>query len=221
MLVTPLLTAIGDLRSAILLTLFPTVLINILSIIKGGNWRLSIGRYWPMAVYAVLGSVAGSKLILILDPGPFRLLLAAMILLYLWQSKHSALSFDWIRTDNHSVMLIFGLLAGLLAGTVNVMLPILIIYGLENRLGTTVMIQLFNLCFLAGKLAQIGVFTQAGLIDKPFLIQLPLPIMVAAAGLLIGFLIRNKISDHFFRQLLRIVLFFLALLLVFQVFWDL
>ena len=87
MLVTPLLTAIGDLRSAILLTLFPTALINIMSILKGGNWRLSIGRYWPMAVYAGMGSVAGSNLILVLDPGPFRLLLAAMILLYLWQSK--------------------------------------------------------------------------------------------------------------------------------------
>ena len=66
---------------------------------------------------------------------------------------------DDLNPDDDSVY------ARLAAGTTNVMVPILIIYTLEMRLERTAMVQVFNLTFLGGKLAQIGVFGAAGLLD--------------------------------------------------------
>ena len=63
-------------------------------------------------------------------------------------------------------MLCFGLAAGIAAGSTNVMVPILIIYALELGLGATAMVQVFNMCFLAGKVAQMVMFAAAGLIGS-------------------------------------------------------
>ena len=88
---------------------------------------------------------------------------------------------------------VFGLSAGILAGTVNVMLPALIIFALEMRMSKTVMIQVFNFCFLFGKLTQGAVFAQAGLMTTDLLMaSAPL----AGLGLLVmlfGMRIRDRI----------------------------
>ena len=60
MVATPLLALATDIRQAVLLTLLPTIVVNIASILRGGEWRQSVFLYWPMAVYAMLGSVLGS-----------------------------------------------------------------------------------------------------------------------------------------------------------------
>ena len=48
LMATPLLALFVDVRSAILITLLPTVVVNVASILRGGKWRDSIGRYWPL-----------------------------------------------------------------------------------------------------------------------------------------------------------------------------
>jgi hypothetical protein len=68
LMATPLLALFVDVRSAILITLLPTVAVNVASILHGGQWRDSIGRYWPLAVYALIGSVVGTSFIVVSDP---------------------------------------------------------------------------------------------------------------------------------------------------------
>ena len=51
MLSTAILSTIIDLRLAILITLLPTLAVNVISVARGGNWRFSIGKYWPLAVW--------------------------------------------------------------------------------------------------------------------------------------------------------------------------
>ncbi|MFT5176207.1 MAG: putative membrane protein YfcA, partial [Gammaproteobacteria bacterium] len=58
-LATPLLALMVDVRLAILITLLPTATVNLGSIIQGGNWSESIGRFWPLALYSVIGGVVG------------------------------------------------------------------------------------------------------------------------------------------------------------------
>ena len=212
--VTAFLALLVDMRTAILISLFPTITINILSILHGGNWRHSIGRYWPLAVYASLGSLLGTQLLIWADPEPFKLVLAAIILVYLNLGRLGKLRLGLVQSAPRLAMAGFGLGAGVLAGTVNVMVPVLIIYALELGLVSTAMVQVFNLCFLSGKLAQVGMFSAAGILDLASLLSL-LPFVAAAAcGLIAGMLARSRISEAFYRRLLQRILFLIAWLLV-------
>lgn len=60
-LTSPLLSLVLDVRSAILITLFPTVCVNLVSIARGGRFEESIGCYSPLAGYPLIGSVAGER----------------------------------------------------------------------------------------------------------------------------------------------------------------
>ncbi len=216
MLATPLLTILVDIRTAVLLTLLPTITVNLISILRGGGWGESIGRYWPLALMIPLGSLTGTWLLVSVDPAPFRLLLAAIILLHLASDRIRGIHLGWVHTHSWTAYLLFGLLAGFLAGTVNVMVPLLIIFALEVGMTPLVMVQVFNLCFLAGKTAQVGAFAYAGLLTLP----LVLAILPLAAGtsvtLLLGMRVRDRVDAETYRRWLRKVLAVMALILIGQ-----
>ncbi len=212
---TPLLALMTDVRSAILITLLPTVTVNLLSIAKGGRWSESIGRFWPLVVFVTIGGVAGSWMLSIVDPAPFQLLLAGVIFLYLGVDRIRVLDLGWIQSRRLSLAG-FGLAAGFLAGTVNVMVPVLIIYTLEMSLPPRVTVQVFNLCFLTGKLSQMVVFANHGWLDAQLALS-TIPLAVASAGaLMIGMRLRKRVSAAKYRSWLRYVMQVVAALLVAQ-----
>lgn len=213
---TPLLALFTDVRSAILITLLPTASVNIFSILRGGRWSESIGRFWPLAAYVVAGGIAGTYLLVISNPAPFKLLLAALVLLYLFASQASRFRMQWVGEHLVLSMLIFGLVAGLAAGSTNVMVPILIIFSLELELRRTAMVQVFNLCFLSGKLTQIGVFAAAGLLTGHLLLTTAPLAVVAVAALFAGMKLRDRIPTDTYKNTVRHVLLLLAFLLIGQ-----
>ncbi len=218
---TPLLALFTDVRTAILITLLPTASVNVVSILKGGRWSQSIGRFWPLAVFAVLGSIAGTRFLVVSDPAPFKLLLAALVLLYLSASRVKAFRMPWVGEHLGLSMIVFGLVAGLAAGTTNVMVPILIIYTLELGLERTAMVQVFNLCFLAGKLTQIAVFAHAGMLTGNLLLSTTPLAIVAVAALFGGMMLTHRIPTEIYRAIVRRVLLVLALVLIVQFFIQL
>jgi uncharacterized membrane protein YfcA len=217
MIATPFLALITDVRTAILLLVLPTVVINVANILKGGRWDQSLAVYWPLAIYGMIGSLIGTRLLIIFSPEPFRLLMAAMLVLYL-NAERIGVGFYWVHHRPRIAFAVFGLAAGLLAGTVNVMLPALIILALEMRMPKIVMIQVFNFCFLFGKLTQGAVFVQAGLMTAEVLsVSAPLAIL----GLVVMFLgmrIRDRIPARTYRLWLRRLLAVLAVMLMVQFF---
>ena len=213
---TPLLSLVLDVRSAILITLLPTVCVNLISIFRGGRWEESIGRFWPLAAYALIGSVIGAQVLVTSNPLPFKLLLALLVLLYLFVSGVAGLRMPWPRTHFALSMLVFGLVAGFAAGTTNVMVPILIIYVLELELSRRATVQVFNLCFLVGKISQIAVFTAAGLLGARLLMTTAPLALVAAASLFGGMAIRERIPVEIYRRIIRYLLAVFAALLIVQ-----
>ena len=212
---TPLIALFTDVRTAMLLLLIPTMAINIVSILQGGGWRASIGRYWPLALFVALGSVAGTRLLIVTSPAPYKLLMAAVLLVYL-NVHRMGRRWPWIQRRPWSAMAVFGLSAGLLAGTVNAAIPALIIYGLELQLPAAALVQVFNLCFLAGKLSQAVTFGAAGLFT-PDTIRLTLPLaLYVLVGLSMGMAVRRRIETGTYRRWLRHILFLIAILLMVQ-----
>jgi uncharacterized membrane protein YfcA len=215
MIATPLVAMLTDVRSAILIVLAPTLAINVVNILRGGRWGQSIGRFWPLAAYAGLGSVAGSQLLVVSDPAPYKLLLAAMILLYL-NVNRLGLPMAWVRAHPRRATAVFGCLGGFLAGTVNVMVPVLIIFSLELGLAPVVMIQVFNFCFLVGKLAQAAVLAHAGVLTAT-VVTASLPLLaIAVASLLTGMALRDRFDPETYRRWLKRVLLAIAVMLIAQ-----
>lgn len=217
LIATPLLAMITDVRTAILLLVLPTMLINVGNIIRGGRWRRSIAIYWPLAVYGMIGSFIGTRLLIAVSPEPFRPLMAAILVLYL-NAERIGVGFAWVHRHPHIAFAFFGLSGGILAGTVNVMLPALIIYALEVRMPKTVTIQVFNFCFLFGKLIQGAVFVQAGLISPDILVASLALAGLALAVMFLGMRIRDRIATDTYRRWLRRLLVILAAVLMIQFF---
>lgn len=212
---TPLLAMVTDVKTAILLLVIPTVVINVANIIKGGPWHRSIGLYWPLAVWGMAGSYLGTQVLMAVSPDLFRPLLAVILILYL-NAERLGIDFPLIHRHPHFATAVFGLAAGFLGGTVNVMLPALIIYALEVKMPKDVMIQVFNFCFLFGKLTQGMVFIQSGLISVEILkVSIPLALLALAvmAG---GMHLRDRIQAATYRLWLRRLLLVMAGVLLIQ-----
>lgn len=216
LIATAMLSTFVDLRIAILITLMPTLTVNTLSMYFGGNWRQSIGQFWPLAGWCLIGSVIGAMVIIYLDPTPFKLLLALLIFLYLALEHTHRQSVKPIVKNHPVTHCGFGLVAGFSAGSTNTMVPILVILSLEAGWAKTVMIQVFNMCFFSGKIAQVTVFSFAGAFDGKVLIATVPFAVIAASSLLVGRQVQRRIDQYRFRQLIKLVLLIVGFILLIQ-----
>ncbi len=216
MVATPLIAIFLDVRLAILLTLLPTVSVNVLTIWGGTDQRESLREYAPMFGAVLCGSIVGAWMLATMDPSPFRLALAVLIVLYLWTAITGYRATRWIEPGKITVVVGFGLVAGVSGGITNVMVAILVIYFMSLEMPRSKMVPIFNTCFLIGKLSQMGVLALAGLVTFSLLGQTAPLAVAAVAGLLGGKRLGAMISVDFYRKVLHILLFVLAIILLAQ-----
>ena len=214
MVATPILATMMDVRSAILVTLLPTMAVNIASIANSRAALASTRPFIPLVGFTLLGSIAGATVLAITDPAPFRIVLAGLILLYLWSGLR--ISRAWLEQNSLLAMAGFGIAAGLAGGTTNVMVAVLIIYFLSLDTVRATMVPTLNACFLAGKTMQILVLAVAGLVGMSLVIE-TIPLALAAvAALLIGQRLRARIEVGTYQAILRKLLLLLAAILIYQ-----
>ncbi len=214
---TPLLAMLTDFKTAVIISVFPNIAVNLVSVAKGGNWRASLGRHWPVAAFVLLGSIAGTRLLIYADTNLLKLLLAAMILVSVNQEALKRLDWGWLTRHPRLSDAGVGLTAGVLSGTVNVTVPPLVIYFMVLGLSPVAMTQVMNLCFLVGKGTQAATLALAGEIGRAAVVS-SLPLTGAAlAALFVGLRIQQSISRAAYQRMLRRILLAMALLLLWQV----
>ena len=168
----------------------------------------------------VVGSSLGTHLLMAYDSDIYKLILAVMIVLYLNQ-KHLKISIGPIlERFPVMTMLFFGLMSGLVSGLVNVMIPVLIIYVLELKLQKQDSIVLMNFCFFSSKLNQIVTFSWMGVFTMNIFGWGILFATVAVISLLIGKRFSEKIDSKMFARILRVSLWIMAGMLLWQYFFK-
>ena len=212
---TPLLVLFNDMESAILLTLIPTVLINIVSIKSEGSFLLVLRRYFPLAVCTMLGSVIGTEVLISSNTDIFKILLAVAIIIYLLADSKN-IHMRWVADFPGLSMVVFGISAGLLGGLTNVMAPLLVIYSLESRHSRAELIQAANLCFLLGKLVQLSTFSIHHKIAFNELAISVLMLIVVACSLYLAIRFGKKTVTKLHKNILKGLLFVLAIMLCLQ-----
>jgi uncharacterized membrane protein YfcA len=206
---TPLLAFGFDLRTAILLTLVPTVSINLVSILTERHWREALRNYWPIPAFTIIGSFLGTQVLLEVDPEPFRMLLAVMMIGYL-VSEHLHRGEHLVQVPRWG-MALFGLLLGLFAGVVNIFSPLVVIYALYTQMPAALMVATFNLSFITSKSGQILGFISHGAFDLEIvgLTLLALPLILGALWL--GIRIRKRVDVETYRGMLRAALWVISI----------
>lgn len=216
MVATPVIAVFLDVKLAILITLLPTAAVNVASILNKPAVWLSLQKYSPLALASLAGAIAGSMVLANVDAAPFKLLLAVLILFFLWAGQQGIWPSRWFAKNTILAMLIVGILAGFSAGTTNVMVAVLIVYFLTMDVSRQEMVPAMNLCFLLGKLAQIVVFIWAGLLSLSLVLATAPLAACAVVSLRYGQRAGAKIPQQRYRRLLRILLAALAAILLVQ-----
>lgn len=216
---TPLVALITDVRTAVLTTLLPNVVINIISITRGADWRRTLQTYWPVAAWVFAGTLAGTLVLAHARPDVLKLLLAALIVVYLLQSRgpRRSTALPLLQRHPRASAGVFGLLGGFFSGTVNVAVPPLLIYFTSLQLAPVVMTQAMNLSFLVGRSTQVLALVSTGRMGSAwFLLGVPLT-LVAVTALRAGFALQKRFSPQTFSRLMRGLLWAMAVVLAAQV----
>jgi len=215
MIATPLLALTTDIQTAIIYTLIPTLLVNIISIISEGNFLKAFKRFYPLAIIAMIGSALGTQILIYSNSEVFKLLLAIAILLYL---LIDIIRFEltWIYNYPKLSRVVFGLSAGILSGLTNAMAPILIIYTLESKFTKSEIIQASNICFLFGKVIQIVLFSYASVFTLHEMQNSMMTLVFVAIALFIGIKIKSYLNALLYKKIIKSILFIISLLLIVQ-----
>jgi len=214
---TPLVALITDVRTAVLATLVPNIVINLISVVRGAQWRQTLARHWPVAAWVFAGTLAGNWVLNYAPANLLRLLLAGLIVVYLLQSRRGRAAPAAPGRHPRAGAAIFGLLGGFFSGTVNVAVPPLLIYFTSLQLGPVVMTQAMNLCFLVGRSTQVMALVSAGQMGAAwFALGVPMT-AIALLALAGGFRLQRRFAPEVFARLMRVLLWAMAATLLLQV----
>jgi hypothetical protein len=216
----PVLTAVFDAKTAVLLTVVPIIAITLVSSFRGGNLRQSIGRFWWLPLVAAAGGFLGVQLFLVAPVQAITVLLAALIVVYLLLDRFGPGRFPLV----HRHWIAFGAAAALLAGTseasVNVGVPPLLIYFMMAGVDPLAMVQSLNFIFLASKLVQAATLIATGTLPAATAAAL-LPFAAIAVGTLYaGMRVRDRLAVATYRRALRVFLWIAVVVLLARVAWE-
>lgn len=211
---TPLLTLMFDFKTALLLSVLPSFASTLFNTFRGGNLGASLGRFWFMPAFHVAGAFLGTLILIRAPSEPFILLLAGLLVLYLYRERLGKLDVPAVK--KHWVL--FGAAAGLAGGmfeaTANVALAPLIIYFMILGVAPAALVQVLNLCFMFGKTTQIVTWTSAGEVPLAFWAWSIPWALLSLVLLLAGERIRLRVSVGTYMGWLRKFLWVMVALLL-------
>ena len=207
---TTALASMYPLPHAIVLVIFPSLLLNAMTWLAGGGrtiWENFIyygRRYWLLALTSLLGSMLGAKLLLWVDSAYILLVLAAVIGFYVI----SSLLGKQIRLPaTKPILILVGFSAGVIGGATNAMSTILMMYLLSASKDKNTIAKVGNMCYFLGKIAQIIVLREPIMALSIGEWQLIAVFSVLSiAMLLVGIRLRRYLPQARFRQLILVIL---------------
>ncbi len=216
MLATPMITAVSDMRTAVIVVLLPCVATTITNIVMTGQFLPTLRRFWFMPLCMLAGAAVGARVFVTFPAFPFALLLAGVIVLYLYLDHLGRVEWAFVSRHRVAAGVGFALLAGLSEGAANIAAPPLLMYLLSLNLDRMMFVQALNLCFTVGKPTQMVILTlDGGVTWTQWAMTLPFAV-IAIGTTIFGIRNRERIDAQSYRRWLLRLLFVIALVLVIQ-----
>ncbi len=205
-----------SLPEAVVLTLLPTLSLNVVSVVQGRQIGQVLRRFMPLAVASCIGSIVGAKYLLAVPVVYLEWLLGSVIMLFVVQA--SGLS-KWTLhlSDAKHWQIGFGLAAGLIGGATNAMSPLVMMYLLSCSQSSKEIAQAANLCYLVSKLTQLAIlYPKLWALPIAVWYQMGVVTAISLVFLLLGMHLRQYISWRVFKNIILVVLTILALRAFYQ-----
>jgi len=216
MLATPMIAAVTDMRTAVILVLLPCVATTVTNIVMSGRFLPTLRRYWFMPLCMFAGAALGARVFVGFPNFPFALVLSGVIMLYLYLDHLGRVEWAFVSRHRVAAGVGFGFLAGFSEGTANIAAPPLLMYLFSLGIDRMTFVQVLNLCFTVGKPTQMFILTtEGGVTWTQWAATLPY-VALATCTTIVGIKIRDRIEAKTYRRWLLRLLFVIALVLVVQ-----
>ena len=214
MISTPLFAIMMDLKKAVLYSLLPTIAVNFFSLKKDNSFSAIWSAYKLLISSVIVGSIVGTNILVLFYSDYYKLVLSAVILLYLNKERLNLSITHSVAHHPHAMTVVIGFLSGIVGGIANIMIPVLLILILELGLDKKRSIGVMSFCFITNKVLQVIIFGYHGSFNgqsMPYILPF---IVLAIIGFFIGSKIQDKIDEKLYKKLLNSVLWVLSLYLI-------
>lgn len=219
MIATPLFVLFVDLKQAVLYTLFPTLVTNIVSLKKANSFSHIWKEFWPLILSVMVGSIIGTNLLVVYYSHYFKLVVAAVMLLYLNKERLRFSLTHAVAKQQGAVIVIMGFISGVVGGMANIMSPVLIMLILELKLEKKHAIGVMSFCFIVNKTLQILIFGYHGSFTVENSMLIAFFVFVSLIGFWIGTKIHERINEKLYTMILNRMLWVISLYLIFSTFY--
>lgn len=217
MVATPLIAAATNIQFAVVTILFPCLATVIVTLAKSPDLGAVVRRFWWMPLCALVGAAIGATMFVRFPQFPYALLVAGVILFYLYLQRHSHQQWSFLKRHDTFFGIICGFLSGLCESTSNIAAPPLIIYYLGIGLPPLMLVPAMNIGFFVGKSTQFATLLVGGIAaPADWLMTLPLA-AIATVSCLYGTRIRRRIDGIIYRRWMLRMLLAIAVFLLAQV----
>jgi uncharacterized membrane protein YfcA len=215
-LATPLVALVLDMKSAITLLAPVTLVLVVISALRGGSVAQVLRRFWFIPLGIGAGAWLGTRILLAAPPEPFTLVLALVILFYLNVDKVGRGQSETVQRLRMPFGIAFAFAAGIFEAIANVAGPMLLVYFMLLGAAPSQIVQTLNLCFSVGKGAQVATLAASGALSAATWITVAGLTLPAVAALGAGMRLRSRNDAQTYRDWLRKALWVMAIVLVAQ-----
>lgn len=212
------MTLFLDPRTAIALVLFPMVGSNLWQMIRGGEIRQSIKRYWLFSCILLAGVAAtafgtqnASDRVLLLALGIVVLIFVAIT----WRNLIPPLPAAYDKYAQVG----FGLLAGIIGGMTAAWGPPMAMYLTTKRVDKDEFVRATGFMITMGSLPLVYAYIQLGFMTGPLAIISVAMLVPTLMGFSLGEVLRRRLSAEAFRNALLIAFVLLGLNMIRRAIW--
>jgi hypothetical protein len=213
---TPLVALVIDMRSAITLLAPVTVVLVVISALRGGGLGGLLRDFWFLPVGIAAGAWLGTRILLAVPPEPFTLVLALMLIFYLNVDRLGRGHSETVVRLRAVFGIAFAFVAGVFEAVANVAGPVLLVYFMLLGAAPQQIVQTLNLCFSVGKGSQVATLAASGALSAATWAAVAGLSVPAVAALAVGMRLRDRIDAQAYRRWLRKALWVMAILLLAQ-----
>jgi uncharacterized protein len=208
MVATPLLALSLDVKTAVAVSIVPNIVMDGVQAVRGGGVLSSARRLAILIACGVVGTVLGTRLLLVMPPAVALVVLGAFVLGFVALNASGfspRIPLAWERWLSPPV----GFVAGVLGGLTNVPGTPLVIYFYALGMDKREFVRSVALSFMTYKLIQLGATAYYGLLTPRLLLASLALTVVGLGGFALGLGVQDRLPARVFN---RAVLVFLALL---------
>jgi len=202
---TPILAGVFGPRPAVVIVTIPIFAANTMLLAQGWRSFDALRGIAPVVIASVIGTIIGVNLLALLNQRAFALLISAMVALFLFRGNR-LIGDDPAARRVRLLGPVVGFVGGVLQGTTSISSPLIGSYFHVRRLPAAEYVLVLAAIFELNSIIQLVGYSLLGLYTPPVVAIGIVGLVPTLLGLLAGIVLRGRIEQERFRQLIVVLL---------------